>query len=133
MSKYFLAFSCLALLGCGPESIRLRGTYTLGGITLVRGGVTVMLSAPDVTGSLTFTQSRYTVSYSAPDMGVMDTDSGTYTLSGSTITLTSDDGTSVTAQTGRGPGLFYNYRWISISESAIVEGETVSLEIFFAE
>ncbi len=113
----------LILLSCGsdnPSNSSVAGTYAMQSMTLVSGGVTISLLPPDVTGSLTLTDSRYTVTFSAPQEGVSDSNSGTYTLSGNTLTLISDaDGSRVTGQ--------ISGRQITIAESDDQDGLILSL------
>ena len=130
MNRFILATCCLVLLGCGDDdnpvgTDTLAGIYPIQSMTLVVGGTTVTLSPPDVTGTLTLTQSlRYTVSFSAPSEGVAETDTGTYSSAGSTITLTSDqDGSTTTAQ--------LSGNLITMSDSASDGGITVSIDIVF--
>ncbi len=90
-------FAIIALLvGCGgddsPTSQQsLAGTYTIQSATVQVRGATETLTPPDVTGSFTLTAGgRYDVLVRFTGM-FFEAETGTYTVTGNTITITPDD------------------------------------------
>lgn len=82
--------ACSSSNSTGPSTTDLAGNYTLASFEEV--GVTPTLAPPLVTGNLVLTTTRYkaTININIPGSEQAIVDSGTYTVSGSNITQTSD-------------------------------------------
>jgi hypothetical protein len=72
----------------------LDGTFDLQQVRVQGDGADVTLTPPAVSGSVTVTSDgRFTATLNVPDAGYSGTFSGSYVVSGNTLTLTYDDGT----------------------------------------
>jgi len=83
-------FSTAAVAACSSSDstepdVSLAGSYTLASFEAVGGPV---LTPPTASGALVLTATRYKATLSVP--GVPPVDSGTYTASGTTFTMTSE-------------------------------------------
>ncbi len=95
--KRFLnvVFILLLVVSCGSDNpSSLIGTYALQSVSLQGVQIAYSGTPPDVTGVLTLTEDRYTVTYSVPAFGIRQSDTGTFQIFSTTISLTSDSGSS---------------------------------------
>ncbi len=107
MKKGVIGLVALVLIlatSCGKDnptnptttSSSLAGTYTLESMTIQRGTTTITVRPPDLSGTLVLTGNRYSLTLTVPSEGFKESEGGSYTLSGSTITFRSDGGDSST-------------------------------------
>ena len=73
----------------------LDGTFNLQQVRVQGSGLDVNLTPPAVSGSVTVSSDgRFTARLSVPDAGYTGTYTGTYAVTGNTLTLMYDDGTT---------------------------------------
>jgi hypothetical protein len=91
---WLIPFSIL-LWACGSDnpigSQQLVGAYSIQRVTVETFGLEASLTPPEVTGFLTLTaNNRNSLGIQSAEAELDENDAGTYTISGSTITLASD-------------------------------------------
>ena len=81
-----------------PTMSTVVGTFSLTEVQVTSAAGTQTFTPPTVTGSLTLNaDGTFSVWLRAPDFGIDDRDGGTYTVSGSTLTVRYADGSSESA------------------------------------
>ncbi len=121
----------LLVVSCGdPTSFdSLAGTYTLeSAVVEFGGGITVPMTPPDITGTLTLTENQYTasVALASEDLTNVETETGSYTTSGSSVTFRPDGGGSTQVSQVLSDG-----RKITFLQTITDEDATVTATIIF--
>jgi hypothetical protein len=89
---------CGLLAGCSSDdgATDIEGTWTMTEASYAG----IKMTPPMINGSLNLNDGKYTMTFSA--FGESESDSGSYKVSGSSITFTSSDGSSVTGSLSDG-------------------------------